>query len=605
MIVARMRLVVVSVALLAAVLLSAGASAQEKTRSAAELLPEKTLVFVRIADTKDLAERFQKTAIGRIGADESIRPLVGDLYDSAVEGFANLEDRVGASLEELLKMPQGEVCLALLKVEGQRPALVAFVEVGESSPTVDRVLEHVDDALAERGAFRETEMVGETELVIHKAPERSRQLIRFRREGKVVLATDPHAAYALLARWNGEAPKDERPLTANKNFQTIMKRCRLGDEKHPQLSFYADPIELADAATQGNFGARAVLAMIPALGLDGVQGVGGSITLAEDEYDVVTHLHLALENPREGALEMLAMTSGDTTPEDFIPHDASTYMTVHWDVEKTFVTFGELFDTFRGDGALADEVDRRISGPLGVDLKDDVLAELSGRFTRATWIEPPARVNSQASLVSAKLRDPKRFRGTLERIAAKVGDRFDARTYGGVDYYFMELPRPGRPRDAEELPDDARPNLRQPQLCLAVLGEFFVATDSEALLKHAVGVRGDAMKQLANELEFKLIASKIARESGERTPGMILFDRPEENIRLLYDLAAADDVRSRIGRRGEENGFFQAISGALNDNPLPPFPILSRYLAPGGGMMTSDATGLHYMGFTLRSAAND
>jgi hypothetical protein len=55
-----------------------------------------------------------------------------------------------------------------------------------------------------------------------------------------------------------------------------------------------------------------------------------------------------------------------------------------------------------------------------------------------------------------------------------------------------------------------------------------------------------------------------------------------------------------MSRRGENSGFFRAVSGALEDNPLPPFAALARYLAPGGGMMTLDGDGLHYMGFTLR-----
>lgn len=582
--------------------------------AAQELLPADTLVFIHVPDTEELVARFQQTALGRIGADPAIRPLVGDLFDSAAEGFRNVEDRIGVTLAELLQMPHGEVCLALLPVSGRRPALVAMVQVGEPNPTADRLLRRADDLMAQQGAVRETETVGDVELVIHTAPERSRQIIWFQRAGKVVLSTDVAAARALLARWDGEPPEDTPALQANKQFQTIMQRCRLGEERRPQLSFYADPVELAKAAAGDNFSARAVLAMIPALGLDGVQGVGGSVTLAQDEYDLVTHLHLGLASPRRGALEILAMTSGDTTPEPFIPRDASTYTTLHWDVEKTYVALGELFDTFRGDGALADEVDRRFSTPLGIDFKDDLLAELGGRFTRATWVEPPARVNSQSNLLAATLHDAKRFQGVLRRVVAKHSDRFETLEHGGVTYYRMDLPLPRRrggrgPEDEAEEPAEAgdmsRPGVRRPQLCLAVLGEHFVLTDSEAFFKQAVAARSDPARRLAGELDFKLIASKIGREAGGRKPGMITFDRPEENIRLLYDLAVSEDVRKGLERRAENGGLARALDSALSDNPLPPFAALARYLAPGGGMMTSDATGLHYMGFTLRSAARD
>ena len=38
----------------------------------------------------------------------------------------------------------------------------------------------------------------------------------------------------------------------------------------------------------------------------------------------------------------------------------------------------------------------------------------------------------------------------------------------------------------------------------------------------------------------------------------------------------------------------------MGPDPLPPFPVLAQYLAPGGGMLTSDETGIHYTGFVLK-----
>jgi hypothetical protein len=42
------------------------------------------------------------------------------------------------------------------------------------------------------------------------------------------------------------------------------------------------------------------------------------------------------------------------------------------------------------------------------------------------------------------------------------------------------------------------------------------------------------------------------------------------------------------------------LNQALSQNPLPPFAVLAEYMAPAGGMIVNDETGIHYMTFTLK-----
>ena len=71
-------------------------------------------------------------------------------------------------------------------------------------------------------------------------------------------------------------------------------------------------------------------------------------------------------------------------------------------------------------------------------------------------------------------------------------------------------------------------------------------------------------------------------------------------MRLMYDIAAADSTREQVSSRSAGNKFFKGLDQTMKDNPLPPFAVLARYLAPGGAVVTSDETGLHYTAFTLR-----
>ena len=71
-------------------------------------------------------------------------------------------------------------------------------------------------------------------------------------------------------------------------------------------------------------------------------------------------------------------------------------------------------------------------------------------------------------------------------------------------------------------------------------------------------------------------------------------------MRFWYDLVQSEATRQRLGRLGQRQPLWGAVDQALKDHPLPPFDVLAQYLAPGGGMLVSDETGLHYMSFTLK-----
>jgi hypothetical protein len=119
-------------------------------------------------------------------------------------------------------------------------------------------------------------------------------------------------------------------------------------------------------------------------------------------------------------------------------------------------------------------------------------------------------------------------------------------------------------------------------------------------LEHIIIAHGNGSAPLAKDLEFKLSMSKIKRQPGGETPGMISFNRPEEGMRLLYDIANGEQAKTFLAGQAENNDFFKNVDKAMKDNPLPPFALIAKYLAPGGGLLTNDETGIHYAAFQLR-----
>ncbi len=62
-----------------------------------------------------------------------------------------------------------------------------------------------------------------------------------------------------------------------------------------------------------------VAAMLPVLGVDGIQGVGGSLIVRPDDFDSISHTHLLLASPRKSLLEVIRPKSGSTDPEVWSP----------------------------------------------------------------------------------------------------------------------------------------------------------------------------------------------------------------------------------------------------------------------------------------------
>jgi len=457
--------------------------------------------------------------------------------------------------------------------------------------------------MSRRGDVKDTELFGDVQLTsLTEANRVDRTVVHFEKESTIGITSNIEAAKQVLTRWNSNAEEDDLTLTKNRKFTTIMNRSRGTKDERPQFSWFVDPIELVKVVTRDNSAAQIGLAILPALGVDGLQAVGGSIVLATEEFDGVIHLHVMLDNPRAGIIELLALTSGETEPEAWVPPDVYTYTTLHWDMDRGLTKLRSLYDSFQGDGEFSREVQRRFSERLGIDFEEEFLNQLDGRFTILSWFEPPARVNSEARLLAMKVKDADSFRKTIQKVVAKFPDRVEEKMFGGVTYYQTEV-RNRRFRERAE--DDSRMELRRPQPCVAMLDDYVIICGSVGLLERIVKTNSEASKGLAKEDDFKLIAESIKKHAVGSDPGLITFNRPEEGFKMLYDLVNTDNTRRVLAGAAENNGFFRQVNEALQDNPLPPFEDLQRYLAPGGGMVINDESGFHYIGFSLKTDKNN
>ena len=580
--------------------------------TAPKLLPERSLVVVRIRNVPDTIKKFKATALGRVLQDEQVGPLVSKLYTSGQEAYSKIEEQVGVPLERILAIPQGEAWFAVVpSTTGGTPALALLMDTKDQLPTVLKLLERGGKLFEENGGKITQETIQEARVNVYtpagnespKIETRKNDdgvqvevkvaapgtFVQFEKDGSIVLATSLELAEELLKNWSASEVKS---LTSNERFASIMRRCSTGKDE-PEFEWYVDPLTLAKHALRGNITAQTTLTILPAIGLDGIQAVGGTVTYGTGEFDETHHLHLLLENPRSGVLDLLALTPSDATPEPWVPGNVVSYITFHWDLRKTYEGGAKLYDSFLGEGKAREEIKNRVGNALGLDFETELLPALDGRVTLAQWMEPPARLNSQCNLLGVKLVDAKAFSGTFDKLVTKFTERLEKKSFGTTTYYKIT------PREDRGIPPEMAARLRRPEPAMAIVGDYFLISDSVKCLENALTTISTG-KNLANELDFKLIAAKIGRQAGGTKPGAIVFARPEETMRNLYELATGDDAKEQLSKQAESNEFFKQLNGAMKEHPLPPFAVIAKYLAPSGGVITQDETGFHYEAFSLK-----
>lgn len=557
---------------------------------AAQLFPSNTVVFLSLTSATDFKERFGATALGRMGRDPQLRPLLEQVYGTLAQAFQTVQDQVGASLDDLLAVPQGELAIGVVAREMQPPGVIALVEARDNIITLNKLLQRAEALLEERGAQNTRHVVGDAEVVLYTLPGGpnggQRQVAWCEKAGHLLLSNDRGLLEAVLEAWEAGSANS---LSQNPSYAAILSRCRSSADDAPQFIWYVDPIELVRTAGANNAQARVGLAILPALGLDGLKALGGTVAMATEQYDYLTHLHVLLESPRAGVMELVALTSGDNTPPAWVPADAASYSSLYWDFERTYDKLERLIDSFQGQGAFARAVADRARDRLGVDLRAELLPGLEGRVVLATWIEKPVTLTSQATVVGLRLKDAAAFQPVFDKLTSSFAAQLSRQNYGGVTYYELTTALPNPNNQGEP---------RRP--CVGILGSDLVIADRASAFHRAVAAASDPANSLAEALDYKLVASKISRQPGGPAAAMISFNRPEEGMRMVYDLLTADQTRERLRRGAQQSELLRGLNRAIEQNPLPPFAVLQQYLAPGGGVLSDDETGIHYTSFALR-----
>jgi hypothetical protein len=359
------------------------------------------------------------------------------------------------------------------------------------------------------------------------------------------------------------------------------------------MIIFADPIEMAYEFGQDSGGVKFALGFLSQLGVDGLLGMGMTLTFAAGAFDDLAHYHVLLENPRSGVMQLITFESGDTTPEPFVPYATENYFTWRWNASVFYNRLEELIDKLLGEDTFKKRVAEPFAEAMELDLRTDVVENLAGRMSLYSAYEKPAHFRSQKYTFAVELVDEAKAAESLKEVMDKYPDEFEERHFGNVTYYAI-TPEWWREMEEEERPFNA---------FVAIMdGHLFLGGSCE-LFEQAIAARDGTIERLADSDDYARISATLGRETSGMTPSMFLVARAEESMRHLYELLTSEKTRQFIDDNAEDNPVMAALSESMKDHQLPPFDTLVQYYGPGGGILYDTDSGYHGISFTLRNEA--
>jgi len=541
-----------------------------------QILPDDTFMHFTVKSVEDAKRQFEESPYGQLINDPALADFRAELENALSgplgEGMAVVEAKLGMSVEEILSIPSGEVSVSIAG-SGNHIGLVVHVDVGEATSQVESLLELAEEALSPISELaRSTQDVDGTAITLYEVLEDvPTPLIKefgwFLRDGHLVVSSSQRVMESLIANWGGTSSDS---LSSNEKYSHVLHRLE-SEPGSADSIFYLDMIGLVTKLSQtGSFGeaqfiAGMVIGQLPLLGLNQLQAIAMVTEEGTGDVQMVNRAMVYADQPPAGLMRAFMLAPVDASPPDWVKEDAVLYMTLNWQVSEAYAAVEMLMDGFQGPGTLARIIDQASESGPGVHIKDELIDQLTGEVHMVGGgVDISSGTNEM--LFAIGIQDPDAFADLLARVSDEPGFPLSVREFRGFTLY--------------EVTEGAA------TIGLTVAhGSFLVAIGEQVM--DQVLRNDDDVRPLSESDDFQKIAQHFPSEVVA-----VNFARPADQYQSMYEMLQSGEIVDQLP------GMDDFIS-QIDFSTLPPFEVISKYLAPAGGFTVSDDDGYVSEGFSL------
>ncbi|MCA9034418.1 MAG: hypothetical protein KDA91_04765 [Planctomycetaceae bacterium] len=544
-----------------------------------QVLPKDTYIYVAVPSVERMKQGFNASSTGQMIADPAFDDFKAELksaFSSEVnEAFANVQDTLGLTVEELLEIPSGEFSFAISSV-GNNIGIVLIADYGDHESQVTGLLEKAQAGLSQAPNLElNPTTIDGTEVTMYTVTGKAAQATPlakefgwFQKDGRLVFCTNSAIMDSILTNWTS----GEDGLRSNNVFSYVMEKCHSDDDKNMVVAF-VDPLGLATKVIQsGSLGPQITpqasmgLMMLPAFGLNQLKGFGSVGQMNVDGFEAVSRSFIYSEQPPQALMRVFMLDEVNPAPPAWVKEGTSAYLSTKWNITEAYAAIESLVDGFQGAGALAGMIDGLATQGPQIHIKTDVIDQLDGtvQFVSA----PGEEAGNDQMLFSLGVRDNAAMTDLLTRLTSEPGFPGESREFQGVTLY--EISATGD-----------KP-------------VTFTVANNHLM----IGVGGTMVEQaLRNDTDTPSLAeaADYRKISEHFKPGAVAvsYSHPAAQYRSLYEMLKSGSAADQFPGMDE-------IFERIDFTRLPPFEAIEKYLAPAGGYWVGDENGVLMEQFSLK-----
>ncbi|MFM8497702.1 MAG: hypothetical protein ACKOEM_19600 [Planctomycetia bacterium] len=617
----------------------AGAFAPSET-----IFPATTRGWISVANPQFFQESFDRTQYGQLLKDPVMKPFMDSFRAQLRSAGKQRLGKLGLTLEDLEKVPGGEIAMAAIEPQPGTLASILLVDTTGHEAETKALLEQVEKRLIEQKA---TKTAGTTAgmSVFQLPPEQNgssskpRQVAIYSAAGTLVVGDSPAVVGQVVATLK-QGRKDS--LASVPAYQAVVARC--GKEVPPSaapLRWFVDPFGYAKVYQAANPPREKrkgpdYVAILGRQGFDAVKGAGG-IVFFDNGTREAQHHTLVYAPPLAGrqpfavdrfdlAARMLQFPNADRIePPQWVPRDVSSWVTAQWDLANAFASAEPLVDDIVGEKGVFDDVIASLKedpdGPQ-IDVEKDLVACLGTRILVLGDYATPIDVDSERLVIAIEAKDAAKVAATVAKSMATDPDMQKVESNGHVIWEMidrsaaipkLEIETPGGAiahADDESDPHHHRKRLREkeekllPHSAVTVAhGHLLIASHRDFLERVLATSAGEG--GLTAAADYALVTGEM-KKLFPATSALRSFGRADESVRPAYEMLRKGEMpksKSVIGQLlngllcdGKEGSVrAQKIDGST----LPDFELIRKYFGTVGLGMESVPEGWYLSGVAL------
>ena len=617
------------------------------------VFPATTRAWLSMPDANGFRAQFDRSPYGQLVNDPSMKAFIDSLKQQVSKNGRQRLEKLGLTLEDLEKVPGGELAVAAIEPEPGKLCTVLIVDTTGHEAEAKALVERIAARLLERKSTVIAVPGAPPQLTVYQIPD-NLQDDRVPKGRRVAFAVAPQAlvvgddalqvgqAFAALA----QGRKDS--LASVSEFKAVQEPCRqaLPTTTAP-LRWFVDPLGFAKAY-QAAVPPREkrkgpdYVAILGRQGFDAVKSAGGVVAFAEGAHSLRHHtmVHAPPLPGREPfapdcydlAARMLRFPNADSlVPPAWVPRDVTAWSTLQWDMRAAFEAAETLVDDVVGDKGVYDDVIASLKedpdGPQ-IDVESDLVACLGKRVTVVTDHVDPSDTDAERIVIAIEASDETKLAATVAKVMDADSDMRRIDIDGTLAWELVDhsaeftapvVDIPGGPGGPPPVgpahnPDDEahrrRARLREkeekllPHSSVAVAKGHLLIASHRDILEKVLRTQGGA-DALAAAPDYRTAVAEL----GRLAPGgksALSFGREDETLRPAYELL-------RQGAMPKSKSLFgQLLNGALGDgkpgtvreqridgSTLPEFEAVRRYLGVAAMAIESRPDGWFVSGMSL------